>query len=64
MSIGTGRLIRGGYVTSERDPKDARRLQLRLTDAGERVRRQQSVLDMRLVEGLRGWRFWLVRRRR
>jgi DNA-binding MarR family transcriptional regulator len=67
MSIGTDRLVRGGYITRERDPQDARRVQLRLTEAGLRIRQQQSVLDPDLVllllkrltakeraEGLRG----------
>jgi len=26
MSIGTDRLVRGGYITRERDPQDARRV--------------------------------------
>jgi len=39
------RLARGGYVIRERDAKDGRRVNLRLTRAGVRIKSQKSVLD-------------------
>jgi MarR family transcriptional regulator, organic hydroperoxide resistance regulator len=52
MSLGIERLVRGGYVARERDPADRRRLELRLTEAGVRIRNQQSVLEPALVEAM------------
>jgi DNA-binding MarR family transcriptional regulator len=52
MSVAVDRLVRGGYVTREIDPADRRRLRLRLTDAGVRVRGAHSVLDPELVSAL------------
>src|SRR5689334_10828910 len=49
MSINVDRLERGGYVVRERAEDDRRRLQLRLTDAGERMKEAGSVLDPRRV---------------
>ncbi len=49
MSIAVGRLERNGYVVRERDDVDRRRVRIRLTDAGVRVRRANSVLDPALV---------------
>lgn len=49
MSLAVDRLERGGYVTRERDQVDRRRVRVRLTDAGVRVRRANSVLDPALV---------------
>ena len=49
MSIAVGRLVRGGYVARALDPVDRRRVQLRLTDAGVRVRAAHSVLEPDLV---------------
>jgi DNA-binding MarR family transcriptional regulator len=49
MSLAIDRLERNGYVTRQRDATDRRRVRLRLTDAGERVRRANSVLDPALV---------------
>jgi DNA-binding MarR family transcriptional regulator len=49
MSLAVDRLQRGGYVLRERDATDRRRVRIRLTDAGVRVRRANSVLDPALV---------------
>lgn len=45
MSLMIDRLARGGYVIRERDPKDGRRVNLRLTKAGVRIKSEKSVLD-------------------
>jgi DNA-binding MarR family transcriptional regulator len=52
MSLTIDRLVRAGYVRRDRDNKDARRVNLRLTRAGLRIRREKSVLDPRLVASL------------
>jgi DNA-binding MarR family transcriptional regulator len=39
------RLARGGYVIRGRDVKDGRRVNLRLTKAGVRIKSEKSVLD-------------------
>lgn len=52
MSIAARRLVRQGYVRRERDPDDRRRVLLRLTDAGVRVKSEKSVLDPERVEAL------------
>lgn len=49
MSVAVGRLVRGGWVARALDPTDRRRVQLRLTDAGVRVRAAHSVLEPDLV---------------
>jgi DNA-binding MarR family transcriptional regulator len=49
MSLAVDRLERNGYVTRERDAADGRRVRIRLTDAGVRVRQANSVLDPALV---------------
>lgn len=49
MSLAVDRLERNGYVTRERDAADRRRVRIRLTEAGLRVRRANSVLDPALV---------------
>jgi DNA-binding MarR family transcriptional regulator len=54
MSLAVDRLARGGYVRRERDAQDGRRVNLRLTEAGLRVRREKSVLDPELVASLLG----------
>lgn len=54
MSLNIDRLERGGYVIRERADDDRRRLQLRLTDAGERMKAAGSVLDPRRVALLLG----------
>jgi MarR family transcriptional regulator, organic hydroperoxide resistance regulator len=45
MSLQIEQLVRKGYVTRERDTKDGRRLVLRLSASGVRVREANSVLD-------------------
>jgi DNA-binding MarR family transcriptional regulator len=45
MSLTIDRLERGGYVRRSRDAEDARRVNLRLTAAGARIKRQQKVLE-------------------
>ena len=52
MSLSVQRLVDGGYVRRDPDPDDARRIQIRLTRSGERVKQQQSVLDPQLVEAM------------
>lgn len=49
MSITVDRLVRGGYVMRERSEEDRRRLDLRLTVAGLRIKKQQKVLEPELV---------------
>ena len=45
MSLSVDRLERGGYVVRDRDPLDARKVQLRLTRHGLRIKEKQSVLE-------------------
>lgn len=45
MSIHVDRLEELGYVRRQRDAEDGRKVRLRLTKAGERVKCAQSVLD-------------------
>jgi DNA-binding MarR family transcriptional regulator len=52
MSISVGRLGRQGYVDRRRSAADGRVVELRLTEAGRRVRDAQSVLDPELVKDL------------
>jgi DNA-binding MarR family transcriptional regulator len=52
MSVAIDRLLRAGYVTRERHPVDGRRVLIRVTDAGERVKQANSVLDPDLVARL------------
>jgi MarR family transcriptional regulator, organic hydroperoxide resistance regulator len=52
MSLNIDRLEAAGYVRRERDRRDARRVELRLTESGSRLRQQQSVLDPGLVGAL------------
>jgi DNA-binding MarR family transcriptional regulator len=52
MSITVDRLERGHYVRRERSKEDGRRLDLRLTPAGVRIKRQQKVLEPDLVAAL------------
>jgi DNA-binding MarR family transcriptional regulator len=54
MSLHVERLVRQGYVIRERDPADRRVLALRLTDAGVRVKRAQTVLDPARVASVLG----------
>jgi DNA-binding MarR family transcriptional regulator len=52
MSLSIDRLERKGYVLRMRDAVDRRRVHLRLTTAGVRVRQASSVLDPARVEAL------------
>ncbi len=52
MCITVDRLARDGYVTRGRDPNDGRRVALRLTTAGARVRDQKTVLEPERVKGM------------
>lgn len=52
MSVAVDRLVKAGYVTRTIDDADRRRVQLRLTDAGVRVRGAHSVLDPDSVQTL------------
>jgi DNA-binding MarR family transcriptional regulator len=52
MSLTVDRLERGGYVNRERSTEDRRRVDLRLTAAGVRIKRQQKVLEPELVEAV------------
>jgi DNA-binding MarR family transcriptional regulator len=52
MSLAIDRLEAGGYVRRSRDREDGRRVQLRLTAAGVRVKEDQSVLDVDDVKSL------------
>jgi MarR family transcriptional regulator, organic hydroperoxide resistance regulator len=52
MSLTIDRLERKGYVVRLRDVADRRRVHVRLTSAGVRVREASSVLDPPLVEAL------------
>jgi DNA-binding MarR family transcriptional regulator len=50
MSLTIDRLERKGYVRRDRDPHDGRRVLLRATPAGVRLREAKSVLDPARVE--------------
>ena len=52
MCITVDRLIRARYVARTRDPRDGRRVALRITRAGARLRDQKSVLDADLVRAM------------
>jgi DNA-binding MarR family transcriptional regulator len=52
MSLMIDRLARGGYVIRVRDSKDGRRVNLRLTKAGVRIKSEKSVLDPALVRNV------------
>jgi DNA-binding MarR family transcriptional regulator len=52
MSLTIDRLERKGYVARLRDTADRRRVNVRLTAAGVRVREASSVLDPALVDSL------------
>jgi len=52
MSLMVDRLERGGYVARKRSKEDRRRVDLRLTAAGVRIKRQQNVLEPKLVEAM------------
>ena len=52
MSLAIDRLEAGGYVTRERGQEDKRRVELRLTPAGVRIKRQRKVLEPELVAAM------------
>ncbi|HWZ32789.1 MAG TPA: MarR family winged helix-turn-helix transcriptional regulator [Bryobacteraceae bacterium] len=52
MSLTVDRLARAGYVVRAADPKDGRRVALRITRAGARLRDQMTVLDPERVRGM------------
>jgi DNA-binding MarR family transcriptional regulator len=52
MSVAIDRLARRGYVIRARDPGDGRRLHLRLSSAGVRVKEATSVLEPDRVAAL------------
>jgi len=52
MSLTVDRLERGGYVNRKRSKEDGRRVDLRLTAAGVRIKRQQKVLEPELVQAV------------
>lgn len=54
MSLAVDRLERKGYVRRARDPRDRRRVRLRITEAGVRLREATSVLDPVRVEQVLG----------
>jgi DNA-binding MarR family transcriptional regulator len=54
MSVAVDRLQKHGYVDRTWDHRDRRRVQLRLTEAGARVRSANSALDPARVEALLG----------
>ena len=54
MSVAIDRLERRGYVVRLRDAADRRKVHVRLTSAGVRVREATSVLDPARVEALVG----------
>ena len=52
MSLMIDRLERGGYVRRERSPSDGRRVELRLTEAGVGIKKQQKVLEPELIAAM------------
>ncbi|HTX35283.1 MAG TPA: MarR family transcriptional regulator [Bryobacteraceae bacterium] len=52
MSLTVDRLERGGYVKRGRNKTDKRRVDLKLTAAGARMKQQQKVLEPELVAAL------------
>lgn len=52
MSISVDRLVKWDYIKKAKDKKDARKINLTLTKAGDKIKRSKSVLDPRLVENL------------
>jgi MarR family transcriptional regulator, organic hydroperoxide resistance regulator len=54
MSLQIEQLVQKGYVIRERDAGDGRRLRLRLSEDGARVRETNSVLDEERVERMLG----------
>lgn len=52
MCLTVDRLIRQGYVVRGRDPRDGRRVALRITRSGARLRDRKTVLDPARVRAL------------
>jgi DNA-binding MarR family transcriptional regulator len=52
MSLMIDRLERAGYVRRERSPQDGRRVDLRLTEAGVGIKKQQKVLEPELIAAM------------
>jgi DNA-binding MarR family transcriptional regulator len=52
MSLTVDRLERGGYVRRERSPNDGRRVDLRLTETGVGIKKQQKVLEPELIAAM------------
>ena len=52
MSLTVDRLERGGYVKRGKSAQDGRRVELRLTAAGVRIKRQKKVLEPGLVTAM------------
>jgi DNA-binding MarR family transcriptional regulator len=52
MSLNVDRLEKAGYVRRERDRQDARRIELRLTETGARLKEQQQPLAPELIGAL------------
>jgi DNA-binding MarR family transcriptional regulator len=52
MSLNVDRLERAGYIRRQRDRRDARGIELRLTASGNRLKEQKKVLHPQLVGSL------------
>jgi DNA-binding MarR family transcriptional regulator len=52
MSLMADRLERAGYVRRERSTEDGRRVDLRLTEAGAGIKKQQKVLEPDLIAAM------------
>jgi DNA-binding MarR family transcriptional regulator len=52
MSLTVDRLARGGYLKRGADPRDGRRVALRITRSGARLRDQMTVLDQDRVRDM------------
>ncbi|HIF06994.1 MAG TPA: MarR family transcriptional regulator [Gemmatimonadetes bacterium] len=50
MSLNLTRLEKAGYIARERDPADRRVMNVRLTEAGERLSAAQTVLDPERID--------------
>lgn len=52
MSIQVGHLVRRGYIRRNQADDDARKARLTLTPPGQRIKKQNTVLDPDLVRSL------------
>ncbi len=52
MSLNVDRLEAAGYVVRQRGRADARQIELRLSETGNRLKQQQTLLDPELVDAL------------